>query len=298
MYSVQTLSRKVKAKLLRLAYDEQWVIGARPRRNSQLPTNLAGCTFLEPPAGMHYADPFVITQNNKTYVFFESWHEIDTKGTIQVARLDASGNWSSPEPALVRSYHLSYPHLFSWRDEIFMLPESRHNRTIELYRSTDFPTGWELETVLFDDVDAVDTTLFEQCGRWWLFTAGLGDSLDRLRRLSIFYANSPLGPWQPHPMNPVVTDLQTARPAGNLFTIGKQLVRPSQDCRSRYGFAISWNRIDFLTETAYHETYIGSLNPSITRGSAAIHTFNQNDGWQVFDAKRLHYHKSRNRVWA
>jgi hypothetical protein len=293
MYSVQTLSRKVKAKLVRCLHTEQWVIGARVRGDSQLPTDLKDCTFLVPPTGMHYADPFVVRHCDSTFVFFESWHDSDMKGTIKVAGLDSQGCWSLPEPALERPYHLSYPHVFSWRGEIYMLPETRHNRTIELYRATNFPRTWELTSVLLNNVDAVDTTLFEERGRWWMFTAGLGDSLDRLQRLSVFYADSPLGPWRPHPSNPVVTDMSRGRSAGNLFRLGKELIRPGQDCRSRYGYAISWNRIDLLTETAYHESLIGNFQPTFRSHCAAIHTFNQDGRWQVFDAKRLCLRKNR-----
>ncbi len=296
MYSLQTLSRKVKAKLLRLAYGEQWVIGVCPRCHSKLPTVIGPCTLLRPPDGMHYADPFLLQRNGKTYVFFESWGGGEQKGIIQVATLDASGQWSSPEPVLDRPYHLSYPHVFSWRENVYMLPETRHNRTVELYRATHFPSAWERIAVLMENVDAVDTTLFEQHGRWWMFTAGFGDVADRVRRLSIFYANSPLGPWQPHPGNPVVNDLRTARPAGNLFVLGEQLIRPAQDCRSRYGYAISWNRVDLLTENAYCETLIASLNPRPAEGWVATHTFNQDAHWQVFDGKRFGRRLNRSRV--
>ena len=287
MYSLQTLSRKVKAKLLRLVYDEQWVIGARPRCDSRLPTDVSGCILLEPPEGVHYADPFVIQRNSKTCIFFESWSEGETKGRIQVVTLDSFGRWSPPEPALERPYHLSYPQVFSWRGDVYMLPETRHNCTIELYRATNFPYAWERIAVLMENVDAVDATLFEQRGQWWMFTAGLGDAADRSRRLSIFHASSPLGPWRSHSANPVINNLRTARPAGNLFVLGEQLIRPAQDCRSRYGYAISWNRVDLLTEDAYHETLIASLNPSSTKDWTATHTFNQGGNWQVFDGKRL-----------
>ncbi len=287
MYSMTTFSRKVRAKLLSLAHNEQWVIGARARRNSQLVTGLGACTMLEPPEGMHYADPFIFEVNERTYVFFEVWGKSNPKGIIHVSTLDAAGHWSPPALALERPYHLSYPQVFSWRGDIYMLPESRHNRTIELYRSVRFPNTWECAAVLIEGVDAVDATFFEREGCWWMFTAGLGRAEDRLRHLSIFYAQSPFGPWQPHTSNPVVDDLSRARPAGSLIVIGNQLIRPAQDCRSCYGYAISWNRIDVLTESAYHETPIASLSPNIRDGWVAVHTFNQNARWQVFDGKRL-----------
>lgn len=282
-----TITGKFQAKLLRLAFGEQWVIGARPCSGPHPDAGIAGCTLLEPPAGEQYADPFVINVGKTTYVLFESWGGRNPKGVIQFATLDRDGRWSEPEVALQRPYHLSYPFVFSWRGDFHLLPETHHNKTIELYRATEFPRRWELAAVLMDRVDAVDTTLFEYQGRWWMFTAGLGDSRARFRQLSLFYASSPFGPWVPHALNPVINDLGGARPAGRLYVNNGQLIRPSQDCRFRYGYAISWNRVDQLNEREYHETCLSKLKPKYTAGWLATHTFNQDGCWQVFDGKRV-----------
>jgi hypothetical protein len=177
--------------------------------------------------------------------------------------------------------------VFDWQGELYMLPETRCNHTIELYHCKSFPGSWELSAVLMDNVDAVDSTLFEQNGHWWMFAAGFGDTAERFRQLSIFFSDSPFGPWQPHACNPVVVDLGSARPAGRLFMHHGQLIRPGQDCRLRYGHSIVWNRVDILSPTEYHETCIGRLKPRLLNGWTAAHTFNQAGGWQIVDGRRL-----------
>jgi hypothetical protein len=109
----------------------------------------------------------------------------------------------------------------------------------------------------------------------------------RFRQLSIFHASSPFGPWFPHALNPVINDPSVARPAGRLFVDNGHLIRPGQDCRFCYGYAISWNRVDRLNEHEYHETCVAKLKPKYTAGWIATHTFNQDGRWQVFDGKRV-----------
>ena len=39
---------------------------------------------------------------------------------------------------LEKDYHLSYPFLFEDNDELFMIPETATNKTIELYKCEEF----------------------------------------------------------------------------------------------------------------------------------------------------------------
>jgi len=286
MQSVTAISGKIETRLLNLAFAEQWVIGACPVSDSVLPRGIGSCSLLEPPIGTHYADPFIIVQGGRHYVFFEAWRD-NCPGSIWVTVLDADGRMSHPEPVLERPYHMSYPFVFDWQGELYMLPETRGNHTIELYHCMKFPGSWELSAVLMESVDAVDSTLFEQNGLWWMFAAGFGDAAARFRQLSIFFSDSPFGLWKPHACNPVAIDLSSARPAGRLLMHHGQLIRPGQDCRLRYGHSIAWNRVDILSPTEYHETCIGRLKPRLLDGWLAAHTFNQAGGWHVIDGKRL-----------
>ena len=62
--------------------------------------------------------------------------------------------------------------------------------------------------------------------------------------LFLFYADELLtNHWKPHPKNPVVSDVKSARPAGSLFFYNNKLYRPSQDCSFRYGYATVINEI-------------------------------------------------------
>lgn len=260
---------------------EQWFISYRdklqPSGQPALPN------MLVPPGDWSYADPFLYEWHGKHYMFFEKVSDSHPRGEIWFVELDDAGNASRPEPALARDYHLSYPQVFAWRGEIYMLPETSENGTLEIYRAVDFPRRWELAGTLLSGVPAADATIFERDGKLWLFTAGIGGKDLACSELSLFFSDSLFGPWIAHPKNPIVCDVSGARPAGSLFYEERGLIRPAQDCSQRYGYAISLNRVDVLSETDYRETRVGQILPKWATGLCASHTINMDSRYEALD---------------
>ncbi len=222
-----------------------------------------------------------------THMFFEDLEPRRGKGVIAHCRLATDGTLSPATPVLERPYHLSYPFVFRWNNGLYMLPETGGNQTIELYRCVDFPGRWTFEKVLLKGRAARDTTLHQsEDGRWWMFTAidELGE--DNLA-LHLFHAETPLGPWQPHPANPVQTDLRYTRPAGRLFHRGGKLVRPAQDHSLRYGGAIWLMGVLELTESAYREQPCLRLGPEWLPGNHCLHHIDATGQWEIIDGMRL-----------
>jgi hypothetical protein len=175
-----------------------------------------------------------------------------------------------------------------------MIPETGQNNAIELYRSAHFPDRWEFAGTLVDGVYAVDATLLKHQDRWWLFATIESDEGSTWDTLHAYYADRPTSDrWTPHPLNPLVKDINLARPAGRIFLDGGSLIRPSQDCSVRYGYATNFNRIIKLTETEYAEVREHGFVPPDHGGVLAIHTFNSDAGLTAIDAKIL-----RPRFWS
>jgi hypothetical protein len=199
--------------------------------------------------------------------------------------IDQDGHVVSNQTVLERSYHLSYPFIFRDRGEWYMLPETAENRTIETYRCTRFPDQWEFHKVLMSDVHAVDTTLLEHAGRWWMFTniAEYGNS--GWDSLYLFFADHPFSDrWMPHPRNPVISDVYNARSAGGLFRRDGKLFRPSQDCSRRYGYALNINRVTTLNTIDYAEVLEERIEPPTDSDILATHTISSISNWTVIDA--------------
>ena len=238
---------------------------------------------LLPSADRFYADPFLFSFEGRPYLFFEDFRWRTGRGHIAVTQIGPDGRPGPVGPALTRPYHLSYPFIFSWQGDVYLLPESRQNRTVALFRAVRFPDQWEQVRVLFEDLPALDPTLCEYGGRWWLFMNIAQTGGDGHEELHLFFAPAPLGPWQAHPLNPIVSDVRRARPAGRIFMEGGRLFRPGQDCSVRYGGALRIHEITVLTEIEYREREVGRLSPERLGSSLALHTYNAQPPFEVLD---------------
>lgn len=284
MLSPKQLFRKLSKKFREHFLFDQWMLMAAPRTNAA-PLSWDGFRPLVPPRDRFWADPFVVERNGQTYVFVEELFFAKKLGTIAVLTLDAEGRITSNTPLLERPYHLSYPFVFEHQGTWYMIPETNGNRSVEVYRCTHFPDQWAFEKTLLRDVPALDATLLEHDGRWWMFVNLISDEgKSTWDSLHLFYADGPLSEnWTAHPLNPIVADVRSARPAGRLFLRDGKLMRPSQDSTHRYGYGLRLNRVDKLTTTDYVETCVETLTPPRGRNIIATHTLNSTDKWTVID---------------
>jgi len=280
---IQT-KNKLKKEFRKRVELEQWALMVRPGGVTG-PLRWDGFQRLVPPKDRLWADPFLVEREGRTYIFFEEFIYKTKLGRITCIELDQEDQAVSNQTVLERPYHLSYPFIFRDRGEWYMLPETSQNRTIETYRCIRFPDQWEFHKVLMPDVCALDTTLLEHAGRWWMFTNIGDEGGSNWDTLHLFYADSPLSDqWTPHPRNPIVFDVHTARPAGGLFRRDGHLFRPAQDCSRRYGYALNINRVTRLNTTDYAEVVEGRLAPPTDSDILATHTISFTSGWTAIDA--------------
>jgi hypothetical protein len=277
------LLRYLDIQRRKFAFRECWFLAIREKPSGKFWENRKAFNVIVPPQGRCYADPCLVKKDGTNYLFFEEYDLESNKATIACTVIDRFGAHSRPETALERDYHLSYPSIFEWHDDMYMIPETSRNRTIELYRATEFPLRWQLVKVLMTDVNAADTTLYFHCGRYWMFTTIAAPDSEPNETLFLFFADSPLGPWHAHPKNPIISDISRARPAGALFVSNGDLLRPSQDCSSDYGQAMWLNRITVLSEFEYDEVSTTRINPGFLQGDIRTHTLSQNEDWEVRD---------------
>ncbi len=235
--------------------------------------------------GQFLADPFALADANGLHVLAEDYDREVGKGVISHVRLRREQE-SEPTPVLTLPTHMSYPYAFEHQGERYCVPETAEERVATLYRATQFPRLWEPDGVLLANMAAVDSTLFEWEGRWWLACTDAEQGANL--RLLLWYADNPRGPWTPHPGNPVKTDVRSSRPAGTPFVINGVLYRPAQNCSRSYGGSITLNRVLKLSETEFEEDTILSLVPHrAARYNAGIHTVSAVGSMTLIDGKRM-----------
>ena len=274
---------RVRKKIGRVLFGERWILLYSSRGRSPGHSDF---TKLTPPAGRFWADPHAIARDGVHYVFFEDASLQNNFGHISMMSNGGEQRFTAPKAVIRRPYHLSYPFVFEWRGDYYLIPESASNRTIELYRCTRFPDEWEYRYNLMEGISAYDATLVEYQGRWWMF-AGVKarEGASTWDELCIFHAASPVSRnWQAHKGNPVISDVRRARPAGPLFVDGDQLIRPSQDCSGRYGRALNLNRVLQLDDQRYAEVLVNKFEPDWDRSILAIHSYSRSGAMTFIDA--------------
>jgi hypothetical protein len=278
------VARRAREHVRRLHEVDQWGL-AWSLSNRPVPsTTLYRFTEQWPPLGSSWADPFPVEADGDYHVFLEVYDHATRRGSIGVSRLTGDGVFEAPTTVLDAPYHLSYPFVFRWRGQWFLMPESSNATRIEVFAARHFPFDWTLESVLFNPLRAVDSTLVEIDGRWWLFTSeSPHPEVRNYDELYAYYGPTPLGPWTPHRRNPVKSDARSSRGAGRFFWKGRTLFRPSQDASRRYGSAIAISRIDELTPDEFRETLVSRIEPGWRPGLSGTHTLNSCPGLTMVD---------------
>lgn len=240
---------------------------------------------IKTPYGRFWADPFVIERDGDVWVFFEDYYYSTRRGVISCFRLTDTG-YDSFHEVLSLPFHLSYPFLLERDGKLYMIPESCENRTVDAWECVAFPDEWRKVTTLLDDVSAVDSTLVEHDGRWWMFNShdrqGLGDHGSEM---FIYHADDPIhGHWEEHSANPIIVDPRSARMAGEfLRSASGGLIRCAQVGGPLYGAGTLFFEITTLTPDSYAETLVESIEPLWKDPAVGVHTYNSIPGATVLD---------------
>lgn len=201
------------------------------------------------PAGL-VADPFMIAGDGGYWMFFEATNQGTGLGEISLAASEDGLRWRYLRCVLREPFHLSFPHVFRWRGEYYMVPESYQADSIRLYHAREFPFRWSFVASLVGG-SCVDPVVFRRDGRWWMFACTRPSDHDTL---ALFMADRLEGPWTEHPASPIVEgNRRIARPAGRVLQLGSRLFRLAQDCSTTYGRCVLAIEILELTPGGYRE---------------------------------------------
>lgn len=241
-------------------------------------------TSIDSPDRTWWADPHLYRHEGQLHVFFEEMSIDDDHGHLSVARLGEDGSVHDVQTIMDEGQHLSYPFVFSDAASVYLIPETASSRSVQLFRAEEFPSRWVKVKNLLEDVNLADSTVMFDGERWWMFTNGMSHRcVDERDELHLYHATELDGPWQAHPLNPVVTGVDRARMAGAIIRDGGQLYRTSQYGAVRYGHGINLHRIDRLDLHGYAETTVGRLLPEPGSRWLGCHSTSHLDGTTIID---------------
>ncbi len=278
---------KLKFHYKELFFTERWIVGVSDEKIESIYENgnLANVTWLE--AGKRYryfADPFTIDfDETRLLLFFEDYNYKTRKGIISSSFYNKTTQEFSPVvEVLEKPHHLSFPYIFNHEGNWYLMPESSENKELSVYRiEKDGSLSFYKELL---KIDAIDTSLFQYNDIWWLFFTRKHNSNSELHA---YYSKDIWGPYEPHKNNPVKTDIRSARPAGSLFYVESDLIRPSQNSAKYYGSRIEFNKISKLDSIIFEEERTQIIEPSYSRTfNRGIHTICSAGNYTVIDQKK------------
>jgi hypothetical protein len=226
------------------------------------------------------ADPFMLGG----HMFFEVLRTDTQKGEIGLATSSNGRDWNYEQIVLREDFHLSYPYVFEWQNEYYMIPETLGVNATCLYQADDFPLRWSLKARLIDGPCA-DPSIFRFHDLWWLFLCSAPYQHDTLK---LYFAEELIGPWREHPKSPIIHgDKCRARPAGRVLALNDKVIRFAQDCVPQYGTRVRAFEILELTTATYVEVENAAspiLQPS-------------GNGWNSAGMHHVDAHQQQDGTW-
>ena len=240
------------------------------------------------PPGVFWADPFLYEYNEQLYVFFENYSYKTKRGKISVGKVikDENNRYSVIEvqDILDLNYHLAYPQIIEEDGEIFLMPETRENKSLQIYRCIQFPDKWEPYSTAFEGDEVVDTTYFvdDNGDKWLLLNKGWTHEAE----LYIYRIdNLKMGSITGHKSNPVLIDCRKGRNGGAIFKHKNEYYRPSQiNTHGIYGKGLQISKIKKLTLDEFEDEPVISIEPNFKKNLIGIHHLHQYGNNFVFDA--------------
>lgn len=183
------------------------------------------------------ADPFFISFNNLHYIFFEEQAEGNANIAYYVSR--DRKNYKYGGVVLDEDFHLSFPQVFRYKDEMFLLPEARGSKHLILYKATIFPKEWEIADTLIYNFNLKDPAILLS-DDFNIITA----SDDNLKQY-VFKADSLRDKWiKADEFESRIGD--ETRAGGNFFQYEGEWYVPFQNNSRGYGTGLSLYRLNYI----------------------------------------------------
>ena len=257
-----------------------WAIGYRfgvPGWECSLPKY----NIISPNLRLWYADPFSVKEEDKYFIFCEVFDYFTGLGTIGVFQY-TDGKMSRVRQIIKEPFHMSYPHVFRHRGEYYMIPETSAVNQIRLYKAVEFPLKWELDTILAEDVKAVDHTILnlEDCD--YIFSYDISSNK---YKLIIHLLDMDKKCIHAIDGNSIIDKTKTLRPAGRFIGEGSRIIRPAQYNTSYYGEKIIFYEVNTLPSEGFTERPLNNfaIEKIKNKGFTRIHTVNRDSDFEVVD---------------
>lgn len=230
--------------------------------------------------GQWIADPFLYEEDGRHYLFVEQYFTDKQRAGIGVYDI-VNGKAVNNRVIIDNPYHMSYPCVFHYNGEHYMIPESSANNTVDIYIAEEFPDKWKHVKSLIKGEKYVDSTVCILGEEYYLLSYKKVEEGWDLVVFSIDMTNLEL-------TKKAVEHFSTniGRPGGFLFQEKGILLRPAQDCSKKYGESLIIYNVQGLEVSEIHETVQRVISPNDIKFPIPIdriHTLNTDSIYEVVD---------------
>lgn len=231
------------------------------------------------------ADPFLVIEDNIFYIFFE--HK--GKGNADIALLTSidGRNFEYKGIILNEPFHLSFPQVFKYEEDYFMLPEAKQSENLILYRAKNFPFDWEIIDTLIHNRRLEDPAL--------LLTDSLkiisASDVNTLTQF-VYTSDSLIGKWVEHKGYKRRRGNET-RAGGSFFEFDNRWFLPFQNNSKGYGTSLSLYELKGNKNNLHLEKILPEIlepNLSIEWFETGMHHLDvekfENQYYIVYDGKK------------
>ena len=259
--------------------------------------------------GMYwFADPFVFEKDGVTYIFYEAFDLVQQKGLIGYSIFNQmTGEGSDPTIIINEPYHLSFPNIFEYKGDIYIMPESCEDYTLHLYKAIHFPNEWERVYDVLPDAFVCDSIFIEKKKEQYLLTnelchhtpngtypsCWLKNYLYKVDGIKVLDDGIKVGEGE-----------YGTRNAGKSFEENGKLYRIGQDCRFKsYGRGMVLFEVQSLSP--YLETQIDAwvyddMDSHIKRQNNSeligVHTYNFSKNYEIVDFSQMKTLRTRTKI--
>lgn len=269
----------------------EWKVAYRETNNSSfLDDRTVDFQLVDTPEGTWAADPFLYKSlDGHIYLFYELFINNQNKGVIAFSKYDGT-RFSSPTIAIEEKFHLSFPCIFDYKDNIYMIPESGADKAIKLYRCVHFPEKWSMEKVLLNNINSSDTIVWDNGIDLYCIASILEGSASKARNdIYKFDNNMDLVPLSKGDY----ASEDGIRNAGLILNKNNQHLRPGQYCpNGQYGKGlVFWNAggllNDNFAESKMFTVLTSEMNSEISDKYDGIHTYNSIEEMECVDLRYI-----------
>ena len=275
-------------------YDEVYTIGIRKtaeRADGSLFDSAKAFEPIPQSPDIWMADPLLFTKDGKDWLFVELFQKFCSLGRIAV--IDPDNLNADPVIIIREPYHMSFPMVFEWNGDYFMIPETSGNHSINLYQCEQFPYQWKCIASFPVDALVVDSVIINKTRDYITL---LGSETNPQNELLVRFVSYTIAKSE----DGYTLDYS---PSDRSFTYterngGYPVIRDNRTClvtqnSSTIDYGVSLSRSSYESDDfTIHETVTPDMAQMRGIGSASVigvHTYSEGITHEVIDMRYLKF---------